>query len=87
MPNQESDGFARGQRIQDYCKAIWGDGYYDVEVDTEDDDHYGYIRKEFDDFYGPMLLDSGRCGSIDEACEKLERLLANECKAREVKRA
>lgn len=87
MPNQESDGFTRGQRIQDYCKAIWGDGYYDMEVDIEDDDHYGHIRKEFDDYYGPMLLDSGRCGSINEACENLERMLANECKAREGKRA
>jgi hypothetical protein len=85
MSIQRSDGFARGQRIQDYCKAIWGDGYYELDVDTEDDDHYGYIRKELEDSYGPLLLDSGRCRSIDEACNELERMLANECKAREGK--
>ena len=83
MPNQESAGFARGQRIQDYCKVIWGDGCYDIEVDTEDDYYYGHIRKEFDDHYGPMLLDSGRCDSMDEACDVLERMLADECKSRE----
>ena len=85
MSIQNSDGFARGQRIQDYCKAIWGDGYYELDVDTEDDHYYGYIRKELEDSYGPMLLDSGRCGSIDEACNELERMLANECKAKEGK--
>ena len=85
MSIQNSDGFARGQRIQDYCKAIWGDGYYELDVDTEDDHYCGYIRKEFEDSYGPMLLDSGRCGSIDEACNELERMLANECKAKEGK--
>lgn len=67
------------------CKAIWGDGCYNLDFDTEDDDHYGYIRKELEDSYGPTLLDSGRCGSIDEACNELERMLANECKAWEGK--
>ena len=87
MPNQKSDEFAQARRIQDYCKAIWGDGSYDLDVDIEYDDHHGYIRKDLGDSYGPMLLDSGRCYSIDDACDKLERMTADECKAREIKRA
>lgn len=85
MPNQKSDGFARGQRSQDYCKAIWGDGYYDLDFEIEDDDCYGYIKRDLGDSYRPLLLDSERCGSIDEACDKMERMLANECKARQRK--
>ena len=82
MTDQKSDDSSRGQRIQEYCKTIWGDGYYDLDFQTEIDDHYASIRKDLLDSYGPLLLDSGRCSSIDKACDKLERMLAAECKAR-----
>ena len=87
MPTQKpiSEGAARAQRIRDYCKAIWGDGYYDIDVESEGDDHYGYIKKDLGDSYGPLLLDSERCGSVDEARDKLERILADACKTREDK--
>jgi hypothetical protein len=80
MPDQKSEGALQGERIQGYCKILWGDCYYDIEFETEDDDHYGFIRKDLGDSYGPLLIKSDRCGSIDKTCDKLERMLATACK-------
>jgi len=79
-PAQKSEGALRGERIQAYCKILWGDCYCDIEFEAEDDDHYAFIRKDLGDSYGPLLLDSERCGSMDEASAKLERMLAAACK-------
>jgi hypothetical protein len=34
--DKEAKGKAQGERIEAYCKTIWGNDDYDLEIDNED---------------------------------------------------
>lgn len=47
---------ARGQRIEAYCEIIWGQGDYDLELETDETDDYVtcmiVVRKDLGTEYG-----------------------------------
>jgi hypothetical protein len=81
--DNEAKGKARGERIEAYCKTIWGNDDYDLEIDNEENLYYAWVRKDHGTHYGPLLTDSclsRPCHSADSACIELERMLAQMCK-------
>ncbi|KAI0134044.1 hypothetical protein BJ170DRAFT_608355 [Xylariales sp. AK1849] len=66
----------RGKRIQANCRLIWGEGDYDIDVETDDLLHYiAFVKKDFGTSLGPPLTASGLCNSSDQACRELDRML------------
>lgn len=66
----------RSKRIEANCKNIWGDGDYDIDVETDDwTTYYGYIKRDFGLSYGPLLLMTAGCRSPDHVFAELDRML------------
>lgn len=68
---------ARGQRIEENCKIIWGsDCEYDLDIETDDYEHYAcLVKKDFGHSFGPPLTITSCCDSDEAAWEELDRML------------
>ena len=65
----------KGRRIEEYCKVIWGEYEYDLDLET-DGDHYSYVvRKDYGTSLGHPLTITGVCNSSGQAGKELERML------------
>jgi hypothetical protein len=79
MSDKEAKGRAQGQRIQEYCRTVYGAGNYDIEFENADHrDYYVYVRRDNGTHFGHMLTNSGVCNSEEKAIAKLERILSIE---------
>ncbi|KAH6988416.1 hypothetical protein EDB80DRAFT_730073 [Ilyonectria destructans] len=68
---------ARYQRIQANCAIIWGQGDYDIEIETDDRvDYQAFVRKDFGNEFGPPLAVTWLCKSSDHAWRELDRMLS-----------
>jgi hypothetical protein len=66
----------QGQRIQAYCEIIWGEGEYDINVETDDwVKLMGVVKKDFGSYFGPPLTITGICNSVEHAWNELDRML------------
>lgn len=66
----------QGRRIEDYCKIIWGNGDYDLDIETDDwVDYCCHVKKDFGTSFGPPLTMTGLCRSENGAWNELERML------------
>jgi len=73
MSSGQSDS---GKRIQDYCRIIWGDGDYDLNIET--DDHVSwvyYVQRDFGTSFGSPLTATNPRASPEAAGVELERML------------
>ena len=62
----------RGQRIQASCKIIWGDHYYDLDLETDDYEYYSVVvKKDFGDSFGPPLTMTPFCHGQEAAWTEL----------------
>ncbi len=67
----------QGQRIQRNCRLLWGDGNYELDIETDDWlTYYCYVRKDFGLHFGPLLTMTGACNSSENAWRELDRMLA-----------
>ncbi|KAH6953794.1 hypothetical protein BKA56DRAFT_604393 [Ilyonectria sp. MPI-CAGE-AT-0026] len=67
----------RYQPIQANCAIIWGQGDYDIEIETDDWVVYqGFVRKDFGTEFGPVLTGTLPCNSSDHAYRVLDRMLS-----------
>jgi len=67
---------AQGQRIQTYCKIIWGKGDYDIDVEIDDwVAYYAVVKRDFGTCVGPPLTMTGPCSSTEQGWNELERML------------
>ena len=67
----------QGQRIQNNCRVLWGDGDYELDIETDDWlTYYGYVRKDFGLHFGPLLIMTGECNSSENTWRELDRMLA-----------
>jgi hypothetical protein len=81
MSDKETKGMAQGQRIQEYCRNIYGAGDYDIEFENVDHwDYYIYVRRDYGTHFGHMLTNSGVCNTEEKAIANLERILSIESK-------
>jgi len=65
----------RGQCIEANCKIIWGDGDYDLDIETDDWVNWQCnVKRDYGDAFGPPLTMNGLCNSQDRAWSEL-----NEC--------
>ena len=78
----------QGQRIEANCKIVWGSYCdYDLEVDTDEYEHYwGWVRRDFGDSMGPLLLGTGPWRSEDATWDALDKMLGAEANAVVAKR-
>ena len=64
------------QRIEGYCKKIWGP--FDFDIDTETDDHEYYmcvVKRDHGSSFGPPLTLTTVCRGQNAAWHELERML------------
>ncbi|KAF2750097.1 hypothetical protein M011DRAFT_474577 [Sporormia fimetaria CBS 119925] len=76
---------AEGQRWDRWeanCKIIWGDGYYDFDLEYDaplndnDNDCYQYfVKKDLGTSYGPILLATFIWDTEEEAADELDKVL------------
>ncbi|KAJ5267675.1 hypothetical protein N7478_010483 [Penicillium angulare] len=67
----------RGQRIQAHCVIIWGNGAYDLDLETDDwQTFWAIVKKDFGTYFGPPLTITGICRSENHAWRELDRMLA-----------
>lgn len=67
----------RGQRIQANCVTIWGNGDYDLDLETDDwQTFWAIVKKDFGTYFGPPLTITGVCRSEGHAWSELDRMLA-----------
>jgi hypothetical protein len=67
----------QGERIQNNCRAIWGDGNYELDIETDNwMDWYCYVRKDYGLSFGDLLWMAGPCNSPEETWGELDRGLA-----------
>ncbi|RFU32614.1 hypothetical protein B7463_g3747, partial [Scytalidium lignicola] len=67
---------AQGKTIEANCRVIWGDGDYELDIETDDwDTWYCFVRKDFGLHFGPPLTMTGMCNSQKQAWSELERML------------
>lgn len=67
---------AQGARIEANCKIIWGDGDYDLDVETDDWVEYAcVVKRDFGLCIGPPLTMTGLCNSAEQAWRELDRML------------
>lgn len=73
----------RGQRIEAYCKIIWGaERSYDIEAEQHDDDYYFMvIREDRGTSFGNPLTFTGFIKGSDRAWNELEKHVASLAKA------
>lgn len=44
----------RGQRIEANCKIIWGDGDYEIDIETDDWENWQCsVKRDYGDEFGP----------------------------------
>jgi hypothetical protein len=66
----------QGARIEANCKIIWGNGDYDLDVETDDWVAYAcVVNKDFGSHFGPPLTMTGLCNSAEQAWRELDRML------------
>jgi len=62
----------QGQRIQNNFRALWGDGDYELDIETDDWlTYYCHVRKDFGLLFGPLLIMIGGCNSSEKAWREL----------------
>ena len=67
---------AEGQRIQSYCRIIWGEGDYDIDEQTDDwETYYAVVRRDLGTEFGPPLAITGICYSSQQGWKELDRML------------
>ncbi|KAG4442225.1 hypothetical protein IFR05_002274 [Cadophora sp. M221] len=67
---------AQGARIQANCKIIWGDGDYDLDLETDDWVEYACaVKRDYGTSFGPLLTMTGLCHSAEQAWGELDRML------------
>lgn len=67
---------AQGARIQANCKIIWGDGDYDLDLETDDWVEYAcVVKRDHGTSFGPPLTMTGLCNSEKQAWRELDRML------------
>ena len=66
---------AEGNRIECYCKIIWGRYDYDLELESDGDCYVYVVRKDFGSSFGDPLTITYTCNSEKRASEELERML------------
>lgn len=67
---------SEAQRIQSLCQLIWGDGDYDLDLETDDRiTYYVVVKKDYGTSFGPLLMMTGICHSEDHAWGELDRML------------
>ncbi|XMA11509.1 hypothetical protein WAI453_004300 [Rhynchosporium graminicola] len=67
---------AQGERIQGNCKIIWGDGDYDLDLETEDWVAFAcVVKRDHGTSFGPPLAMTGLCDSAEQAWSELNRTL------------
>merc|ERR1712098_197834 len=64
----------RRERIQINCKIIWGDGNYDLDLETDDWVAYGVVKRDYGTSFGSPLTMTGLYNSSGHWGE-LERML------------
>jgi hypothetical protein len=65
----------QSQRIQANCKIIWGDGDYDLDIETDDWEIWQCIvKRDFGDAFEPLTM-TGLCNSQEQAWNELDRML------------
>jgi hypothetical protein len=70
-------------RIQQFCKLLWGESDYGYDMPIETDDYINYhiyIRKHLGTSLGGVLTGAIARGSAERATNELERKLAIMCK-------
>lgn len=66
----------QSQRIQASCVTIWGNGDYDIDIETDDCIlYYAVVKKDFGDSFGPPLTITGICNSENHVWRELDRML------------
>ena len=69
--------FSEGERIESYCRIIWGEGNYDIDVECDDASYpkyIGVIKRDFGLVLGPPLTVTQVCDSSEQACRELDRM-------------
>jgi hypothetical protein len=67
----------QGQRIQTNCQIIWGDGDYDIDVETDDwITYWAVVQKDYGTSFGAPLTMTGICRSKEHAWRELDRMLS-----------
>jgi hypothetical protein len=68
---------AQGKRIHAFCKLIWGEADYDIDLENERCESYWCIvKKDFGDSYGPpLIMTTSVCHTENAAFNELERML------------
>ncbi|KAF4765437.1 hypothetical protein HAV15_003257 [Penicillium sp. str.  len=62
----------QSQRIQTSCATIWGNGDYDIDIETDDwVSYYAVVKKDFGDSFGPPLTITGICNSGKPCMERV----------------
>jgi len=63
-------------RVEGYCKKIWGPMDFIIEYETDDYEYYAYLVKEDRGLsFGPPLTMTTLCEGQNEALHELERKL------------
>jgi hypothetical protein len=78
LSEEEARGRAQGERIQAYCRIIWGSCDYDLDIQCDYSSYPTYycsVCKDFGDAFGPPLTMTGICSSEEQAWRELERML------------
>ncbi|KAF2793565.1 hypothetical protein K505DRAFT_375244 [Melanomma pulvis-pyrius CBS 109.77] len=75
--SSETEERTQGQRIQEYCKKIWGaDKDFDLDIETDDYENYlCLVREDRGLSFGPVLTMTSLCYGPKEAWHELERML------------
>jgi len=65
-----------GERLQGYCRIIWGEGDYDLSLETDDYlSYFYYVQKDYGTYLGdPIAMTTDR-PSVEAAGWELERML------------
>lgn len=70
---------AQGERIQANCKIIWGDGDYDLDIESDNSSypsHLCFVKRDYGLSFGPALTMTGVCSSSEQAWNELDRMLS-----------
>lgn len=66
----------RGERIQANCRIIWGEGDYDLDLETDDwETYWAVVKKDYETSFGPPLIITEICPSDEHAWRELDRML------------
>ncbi|KAI0804126.1 hypothetical protein GGR55DRAFT_333716 [Xylaria sp. FL0064] len=67
----------KAERMQANCRAIWGNGNYDLdcEGDYEGGTWLCFVKQDYGLEYGPLLIMTLPAATPEQAWEELERML------------